>query len=43
MLLTGMLAPGDSVLLSTSGAGWVSTSAVLTILELPSWAQGERR
>jgi 3-oxoacyl-[acyl-carrier-protein] synthase-3 len=38
MLATDRLAVGDDVLLTTSGAGWVSSSAVLTVLELPSWA-----
>ncbi|GGO97752.1 ketoacyl-ACP synthase III family protein [Wenjunlia tyrosinilytica] len=38
LLTTGRLAAGDNVLLTTSGAGWVSSSAVLTILELPEWA-----
>jgi 3-oxoacyl-[acyl-carrier-protein] synthase-3 len=39
LLLNGMLSPGDHVLMTTSASGWVSTSAVLTVLQLPEWAK----
>ncbi|WP_189786487.1 ketoacyl-ACP synthase III family protein [Streptomyces capitiformicae] len=38
LLASGKLSPGDNILMTTSGAGWVSTSAVITVLDLPSWA-----
>ncbi|MEY9835569.1 ketoacyl-ACP synthase III family protein [Streptacidiphilus sp. EB103A] len=38
MITTGRLAVGDNILMTTSGAGWVSSSAVLTILDVPAWA-----
>ncbi|WP_030937005.1 ketoacyl-ACP synthase III family protein [Streptomyces sp. NRRL S-646] len=39
LLVNGLLSPGDHILMTTSASGWVSTSAVLTVLELPAWAQ----
>ncbi|WP_055526216.1 ketoacyl-ACP synthase III family protein [Streptomyces graminilatus] len=39
LVLNGLVQPGDHILMSTSGSGWVSTSAVLTILDLPDWAE----
>lgn len=43
LLVNGLVSPGDNILMTTSSAGWVSTSAVLTILEVPDWAHGEGR
>ncbi|MEU1519194.1 ketoacyl-ACP synthase III family protein [Streptomyces sp. NPDC005811] len=39
LLVNGLVSPGDNILMTTSAAGWVSTSAVLTVLEIPDWAQ----
>ncbi|WP_329587720.1 hypothetical protein OG500_24485 [Kitasatospora sp. NBC_01250] len=38
MLESGELAPGDHVLLTSSGPGWTCTATVLTILAKPSWS-----
>lgn len=38
LVTTGRLAPGDNILMTTSGAGWVSSSAVFTIEDVPAWA-----
>ncbi|WP_035845814.1 ketoacyl-ACP synthase III family protein [Kitasatospora azatica] len=37
LLESGELAPGDHVLLTSSGPGWTCTAAVITILAKPSW------
>ncbi|KUN81018.1 3-oxoacyl-ACP synthase [Streptomyces bungoensis] len=39
LLLGGLLSPGDHILMTTSASGWVSTSAVLTVLAVPDWAR----
>jgi 3-oxoacyl-[acyl-carrier-protein] synthase-3/clorobiocin biosynthesis protein CloN2 len=39
LLATGQLSPGDHVLLSGAGPGLTFKSAVLQILDVPSWAQ----
>jgi 3-oxoacyl-[acyl-carrier-protein] synthase-3 len=39
LLTNDMVAPGDNLLMTTSGAGWVSSSAVVTILDVPAWAR----
>ncbi|GAB2904558.1 ketoacyl-ACP synthase III family protein [Streptomyces heilongjiangensis] len=41
LMLDGLVEPGDHVLMTTSASGWVSTSAVLTILDIPDWAREE--
>lgn len=38
LMTTGQVAVGDHILMTSSGPGWVSSSAVLTILDVPSWA-----
>ncbi|MET8560992.1 ketoacyl-ACP synthase III family protein [Streptomyces flaveolus] len=42
LLSTGRLDPGDHVLLFGGAPGWSAVAVLLTICELPSWAQGLR-
>ncbi|MFD7033117.1 ketoacyl-ACP synthase III family protein [Streptomyces sp. NPDC059917] len=37
LVRTGELAPGDHVLLLSQGPGWISSSCVLTITDVPTW------
>ncbi|KPI16458.1 3-Oxoacyl-(acyl-carrier-protein (ACP)) synthase III domain-containing protein [Actinobacteria bacterium OK074] len=39
LLTHGLVSPGDHLLMTTSASGWVSTAAVLTVLDIPDWAQ----
>lgn len=39
LLRAGELSPGDHVMLTSQGPGWLCSACVLTIGELPSWAQ----
>jgi 3-oxoacyl-[acyl-carrier-protein] synthase III len=38
LLSSGELSPGDHVLLTSQGPGWICSSSVLTIREIPEWA-----
>ncbi|QLH24146.1 3-oxoacyl-ACP synthase III family protein [Streptomyces sp. Rer75] len=38
---TGGLEPGDNVLLTSQGPGWICSSAVLTVVEQPSWSDAQ--
>ncbi|XUL94498.1 3-oxoacyl-[acyl-carrier-protein] synthase III C-terminal domain-containing protein (plasmid) [Streptomyces galilaeus] len=37
LVRTGELSPGDHVLLLSQGPGWISSSAVVTITDIPAW------
>ena len=37
LVRTGELSPGDHVLLLSQGPGWISSSAVVTITDVPAW------
>ncbi|MEV5985174.1 ketoacyl-ACP synthase III family protein [Streptomyces sp. NPDC052051] len=39
LLCTGELSPGDHVLLTSQGPGWICSACVLTIREVPDWAR----
>ncbi|MBT2383222.1 ketoacyl-ACP synthase III family protein [Streptomyces sp. ISL-11] len=36
---TGQLQPGDNVLMTSQGPGWICSSCILTITEVPSWGE----
>jgi 3-oxoacyl-[acyl-carrier-protein] synthase III len=39
LLCAGELSPGDHVMLTSQGPGWICSACVFTILERPNWAQ----
>ncbi|MEU7584323.1 ketoacyl-ACP synthase III family protein [Streptomyces sp. NPDC041068] len=36
---TGELQPGDNILMTSQGPGWICSAAVLTVVDLPSWSE----